>query len=98
MRKTIANLLTLLAVWAVMAALPDIAGDRAVAGTSIESICHVKGLEENTLVGVGLVVGLNGTGDSAAFTPTIQAFAAQLQRMGQPVAGGAGVAATRNVA
>lgn len=29
----------------------------------IRDICHVKGLEENSLHGVGLVVGLKGTGD-----------------------------------
>jgi flagellar P-ring protein precursor FlgI len=29
----------------------------------IRDICHIKGLEENSLHGVGLVVGLKGTGD-----------------------------------
>jgi flagellar P-ring protein precursor FlgI len=69
------------------------------AATTIESICHVKGLEENTLVGVGLVIGLTGTGDSAAFAPKIRALAAQLQRLDQPLSGGAAeLVATKNVA
>lgn len=44
----------------------------------IRDICHIKGLEENTLHGVGLVVGLKGTGDDMK---TSARALAQLTRM-----------------
>ena len=49
----------------------------------IRDICRVKGQEENTLQGMGLVIGLKGTGDSDA--PTLQALAKMLEAMGSPV-------------
>jgi len=45
----------------------------------IRDICRVKGQEKNTLVGRGLVVGLNGTGDSNP--ETLRALARMLQLM-----------------
>ncbi len=50
--------------------------------TLLKNICHVKGQEENTLQGMGLVVGLRGTGDTSEFLPTIRALATALQLMG----------------
>lgn len=47
-------------------------------------ICRVKGQEENSLQGLGLVVGLKGTGD-ANVKPTSRALAAMMQLMGSPV-------------
>ena len=38
---------------------------RAHARTVLRNICRVKGQEENVLRGVGLVVGLAGTGEAA---------------------------------
>ncbi|MFV1965566.1 MAG: flagellar basal body P-ring protein FlgI, partial [Pirellulaceae bacterium] len=49
----------------------------------LQDICHVKGQEENTLHGLGLVVGLNGTGDGD--TPTVRALAKMMELMGTPV-------------
>lgn len=48
-------------------------------------ICRVKGQEENQLQGLGLVVGLNGTGDSGAL-PTTRALARMMSLMGSPIA------------
>jgi flagellar P-ring protein precursor FlgI len=56
----------------------------------VADICRVKGQEENTLHGLGLVVGLKGTGDGGEFAPTIRALGNALQRMGNPL-GKAGV-------
>ena len=53
-------------------------------GILIEDIVRVKGQEGNVLRGVGLVVGLNGTGDSPEFLPTGRALATLLGRMGLP--------------
>ncbi len=54
------------------------------AGTRLESLCRIKGQEENTLQAMGLVVGLNGTGDGS-FTPTHRSLAMVMDRMGIPV-------------
>jgi flagellar P-ring protein precursor FlgI len=48
---------------------------RAGARLTLKSICHVKGQEENTLQGMGIVVGLKGTGDSSSYLPTIRSVA-----------------------
>jgi len=54
----------------------------AAAGqTRIRDICRVKGQEENTLQGVGLVVGLAGTGDADS-RPTQQALATIMDLLG----------------
>lgn len=47
----------------------------------LRDICRLKGQEENTLQGIGLVVGLNGTGDDS-IKPTTRALAQMLQNMG----------------
>ena len=55
-------------------------GTAVQAELRIGDICRLKGQEENTLQGMGLVVGLEGTGDSDL--PTIRALARMLQLMG----------------
>ena len=50
----------------------------------IRDLCRVKGQEENTLLGHGLVVGLNGTGDTN-FLAKSRALARMLHNMGHPV-------------
>ena len=54
------------------------------AGTKLETLCRVKGQEENTLHAMGIVVGLKGTGDGS-FTPTHRVLATTMERMGIPV-------------
>jgi len=56
-----------------------------VHGVRIKDIADIKGVRENQLVGYGLVVGLNGTGDSDDAIFTIQSFASMLERMGVTV-------------
>ncbi len=51
----------------------------------LSDICRLKGQEENTLQGLGLVVGLNGTGDDAVL-PTTRALAQMLKNMGGNIA------------
>ncbi len=46
----------------------------------LEDIAQVQGVRGNQLVGVGLVVGLAGTGDGSSVTFTPQAVAAMLER------------------
>lgn len=60
-------------------------GDHVIAQNyqdlKIGDICRLKGQEENTLQGLGIVVGLKGTGDGDS-EPTTQALARMMQLMG----------------
>jgi len=48
----------------------------------IKDIAHLEGVRSNQLVGYGLVVGLNGTGDSAATEFTVQSLVNMMERLG----------------
>ncbi len=49
----------------------------------IKDLVSVEGVRPNQLIGYGLVVGLDGTGDQTTQTPfTVQSFAAMLSQMG----------------
>src|SRR3954451_21935419 len=78
--QTLTTVTCLLAVFAMSAPLQ--------ARTLLKNICRVKGQEENTLQGLGLVVGLKGTGDTGDFMPTIRALATVLQSMGNQLGKG----------
>lgn len=55
----------------------------AVASSRIKDIADFEGIRENQLIGYGLVVGLNGTGDSLRNSPfTKQSLQAMLERLG----------------
>lgn len=54
----------------------------------LENLCTLQGQQEIRLTGLGLVVGLNGTGDGAKNLPTIRALQAALARMNSPVGPG----------
>ncbi|HXE69266.1 MAG TPA: flagellar basal body P-ring protein FlgI [Hyphomicrobiaceae bacterium] len=69
----------------------------AAAATRIKDIISVQGVRANQLVGYGLVIGLNGTGDSLRNAPfTEQSLQSMLDRMGINVRNSKG--RTRNVA
>jgi flagellar P-ring protein precursor FlgI len=51
----------------------------------IKDIADIKGVRQNQLVGYGLVVGLEGTGDSDDSMFTIQSLASLLEKMGVTV-------------
>lgn len=56
--------------------------------TRIKDIVHVEGVRENQLIGYGLVVGLDGTGDSLNNSPfTQQSLIAMLERLGVNIRG-----------
>lgn len=53
------------------------------ASSRIKDLVSIEGVRENQLVGYGLVVGLNGTGDSLRNSPfTEQSIVAMLERLG----------------
>lgn len=59
----------------------------ASARTQLKNICRLKGQEENVLRGLGLVVGLNGTGEPND-PATMRALARAIQHMGDGEQGG----------
>jgi len=60
-----------------------LAGPAEAASARIKDIVDIEGVRENQLVGYGLVVGLNGTGDSLNNSPfTKQSLQAMLERLG----------------
>ncbi len=51
----------------------------------VEDLVDIRGVRENQLIGYGLVVGLNGTGDSGQARFTLQSTAAMLRRLGATI-------------
>ncbi len=64
--------------------------------TRIKDIASISGLTEHKLMGYGLLVGLEGTGDSSRATFTVQSLANMLERFGVSV--DAGQLRVKNVA
>lgn len=66
---------------------------------TIGSVAHIKGQETNTLTGLGLVVGLAGTGDSGKDSrETIRSLARFMERLGHGGVNVEEMLKTRNVA
>jgi flagellar P-ring protein precursor FlgI len=60
----------------------------AAAASRIKDLANVEGIRQNQLIGYGLVVGLNGTGDSLNNAPfTKQSLQAMLERLGVNIRG-----------
>jgi flagellar P-ring protein precursor FlgI len=60
----------------------------ASATSRIKDLANVEGIRQNQLIGYGLVVGLNGTGDTLNNTPfTKQSLQAMLERLGVNIRG-----------
>ncbi len=60
----------------------------AAATSRIKDLASIEGVRQNQLIGYGLVVGLNGTGDTLNNTPfTKQSLQAMLERLGVNICG-----------
>lgn len=82
---------------AILTALTLMAPDMAHAQSRIKDIADVEGVRDNMLIGYGLVVGLNGTGDTINNSPfTEQSLIGMLERLGVNVRGD--TIRTKNVA
>jgi len=78
-------------------AVAAVAPAPAAAQTRIKDIVEFEGVRDNLLIGYGLVVGLNGTGDTLRNSPfTEQSLTGMLERLGVNVRGSD--LRTRNVA
>jgi flagellar P-ring protein precursor FlgI len=70
------------AAWVITSLLP------AQAASRIKDLANVEGVRQNQLIGYGLVVGLNGTGDTINNSPfTKQSLTAMLERLGVNIRG-----------
>jgi len=74
---------------ALAVVLAMMAGLSAASATSrIKDLANIEGVRQNQLIGYGLVVGLNGTGDTLNNIPfTKQSLQAMLERMGVNIRG-----------
>ncbi|RTL50828.1 MAG: flagellar basal body P-ring protein FlgI [Bradyrhizobiaceae bacterium] len=65
-----------------------LSGAAAHATSRIKDLANIEGVRQNQLIGYGLVVGLNGTGDTLNNIPfTKQSLQAMLERMGVNIRG-----------
>jgi flagellar P-ring protein precursor FlgI len=73
----------LAAAWALTVLAPP-----AQAASRIKDLANVEGVRQNQLIGYGLVVGLNGSGDTINNSPfTKQSLTAMLERLGVNIRG-----------
>jgi flagellar P-ring protein precursor FlgI len=73
---------------AIAAALVLWAAAPAGATSRIKDLANIEGVRQNQLIGYGLVVGLNGTGDTLNNSPfTRQSLQAMLERLGVNIRG-----------
>ncbi len=76
-KSSLWGLFLILTIFCFFAAQPALSASR------LKDMVNVEGVRENQLVGYGLVVGLNGTGDTLRNTPfTQQSLQAMLERLG----------------
>lgn len=87
MRKvTSKTLKTMIAISILLSAIVVFADGVHAKTTRIKDIVNIEGVRKNQLVGYGLVVGLNGSGDSLGNSPfTQQSLEAMLERLGVSV-------------
>jgi flagellar P-ring protein precursor FlgI len=79
LKLTFAVATAVLALWAAPA---------AQAASRIKDLANIEGVRQNQLIGYGLVVGLNGTGDTLNNIPfTKQSLQAMLERLGVNIRG-----------
>jgi flagellar P-ring protein FlgI len=70
------------------ALIPVYAAAPAGAASRIKDLANIEGVRQNQLIGYGLVVGLNGTGDTLNNIPfTKQSLQAMLERLGVNIRG-----------
>lgn len=74
-RSSVLFLPALLIIFSIMECRP-------VLGARIKDIASLKGVRSNQLVGYGLVVGLNGTGDGSGTKFTTQSLVNMMERLG----------------
>jgi len=69
-------------VLSVLVALVFVVSSGDVRAARVKDIASIKGVRSNKLIGYGLIVGLNGSGDRDKTEFTVQSLASMLARMG----------------
>jgi len=90
MTKTLQAALPAKALWAALLVVILVVNVPVAAGATsrIKDLANIEGVRQNQLIGYGLVVGLNGTGDTLNNIPfTKQSLQAMLERLGVNVRG-----------
>lgn len=77
-----------------MSLLPD----AAFARTQVGNICTVYGQKEMPIIGIGLIVGLNRTGDGSKNAPAMRALASTLRYLNNPIESAKDLSDATNVA
>lgn len=90
MPRTATQLLTTLTLLAAFAT--------ATHAVQIQNMVRIKGAEESKIIGMGLVIGLNGTGDGKKSATTMRRLAAMMNRLGDPIVTAAELQNAANVA
>jgi flagellar P-ring protein precursor FlgI len=67
-------------------------------GVQLQDVVRIKGAESSKLVGMGLVVGLNGSGDGGKFAPAMRPLAEVVSKLIDPNVVAAELRDSRNVA
>lgn len=87
---TLSRLVKLALAVSIAVSGPAVFGGTAQAASRIKDIAQLQAARDNQLIGYGLVVGLQGTGDSLRNSPfTEQSLRAMLQNLGISTEGGA---------
>lgn len=68
--------------WVLLFGILFLAVPMGAEAVRIKDIAAVEGVRENSLIGYGLVIGLNGTGDKTGTTFTVQTLSSMLKKMG----------------
>ena len=71
-------------VWIILAAVLTLAAPHAAYAVKVADITRLSGQRTNVLTGLGLVVGLKGTGDGGDSRPAIKPLAGQLSKFADP--------------
>ena len=64
----------------------------------VQDLIRLKGAESNKLVGMGIVIGLKGTGDGGKFAPSVRSLASTVQNLIDPTVIAAELKDAKNVA
>lgn len=67
-------------------------------GVQVQDMVRIKGAESSRLIGMGLVVGLNGTGDGGKSASTVRRLAAMMSKLGDPSVAPGELSNAKNVA
>jgi len=82
----------------ILALVLVLAAGTSARAVQLQSLTRIKGAESSKLVGMGLVLGLNGTGDGKKSATTMRRLAAMMNRLGDPVVTAGELNDARNVA